>query len=426
MRTSVFVLLLVLPNFFFAQSIELELPRVSQAASVTQRIGLTDITVNFHRPGVKGRTVWGDLVPYDGGNPIPWRAGANENTTITISTDVMVEGQALKAGTYGLHMIPSEKEVIVIFSNDYQSWGSFSYNEDHDALRVTVKPEPAPFQEWLSYEFEPTDDVTTVCRLHWAERAVPFSIQADREMVLASVREQLKREAGWTWRGWYEAANYCLQNKFNYQEAIGWVSRSVWAEPNFQNIRAKAELMASQKGLEGAEYEQAVLDQMEQELMQEPADWKAWDRSANFSLTQYKDADRALAWADLSLDQYATFANANTKSDALRAMGKDKEADKLMDKMIASAGNYDLNKYGYQLLFSGKRDKAIEILTINANKHPEDPNVWDSLGEAYFKTGDKENAEKYLRKCLSMKPTDFLANHAKGILAQMGVEVMPD
>src|SRR6266446_4933574 len=133
-----------------AQSTILDLPRQSQHAVVTQRIGITDITVNYHRPLVNDRKIWGSIVPYGQ----VWRAGANENTTIAFSDPVTIEGKPLPKGTYGLHMIPGEKEWTVIFSKNSTSWGSFTYDQAEDALRVTVKPQTAEFHDALTYDFD--------------------------------------------------------------------------------------------------------------------------------------------------------------------------------------------------------------------------------------------------------------------------------
>ena len=145
------------------QAIELKLPTVSQRASTTQRIGLTDITINYCRPLVGGRKLWGAEVPYGK----PWRAGANENTTISFTDDVSVEGKALPAGTYGLHMIPTADQWTVIFSKNSTSWGSFSYDEKEDALRVTTKAQPAEMQEALLYTFDDVKPDSTTATLRW-------------------------------------------------------------------------------------------------------------------------------------------------------------------------------------------------------------------------------------------------------------------
>lgn len=157
----------------------------SLKATTHQRIGInTDITIEYSRPGVKGRTIWGELVPYGmappdrySDDPYPWRAGANENTTMEFSTDVLVEGKELSAGKYGIHMLPGEKEWIVIFSSNNSSWGSYSYNKDEDVLRITVSPVSAPHQEWLMYGFENLAGSSATCYLHWEKLKLPISIQ---------------------------------------------------------------------------------------------------------------------------------------------------------------------------------------------------------------------------------------------------------
>ena len=133
-----------------AQSTLLDLPRASQRAQITKRVGITDITITYHRPLIGGRKVWGGLVPYGQ----PWRAGANENTIIEFTDPVTVEGKPLAKGRYGLHMIPSETDWIIAFSKTNTAWGSFSYDQAEDALRVTVKPRPSEFHEALTYDFD--------------------------------------------------------------------------------------------------------------------------------------------------------------------------------------------------------------------------------------------------------------------------------
>ena len=221
-------------------------PQVSPKAVVSQTIGLTDVTITYHRPAVKGRKIWGGLVPFDGGKPIPWRAGANENTTISFTHDVLIEGKRLGAGTYGLHMIPSAKEWVVIFSKNYTSWGSFSYREDEDALRVTVQPRPADFQEWLSYGFDVNDSFSTTVILHWEKLAVPFIVQvADgEETVLANIRNELRSVPGFTARGYTEAAQYCLQRKINTDEALAWTDQAIARGGAFQALQVKSGLLA--------------------------------------------------------------------------------------------------------------------------------------------------------------------------------------
>ena len=175
--------LLVLPSAAFAQGNKVP---ASLKASVTQRLGTdVDITITYSRPGVKGRTIWGALVPYGlaPGNeysenkPFPWRAGANENTTIEFNKNVLIEGKPLPAGKYGIHMIPSEKDWIIIFSKNNAAWGSYTYKPEEDALRVTVIPVKAPHQEWLAYGFDDLAGTSATAFLYWEQLKVPFKIQ---------------------------------------------------------------------------------------------------------------------------------------------------------------------------------------------------------------------------------------------------------
>jgi hypothetical protein len=145
----------------------------------------TVITIEYSRPGVKGRKIWGELVPYglapgnsySDNKPFPWRAGANQNTTIELSKDVLIEGKNLAAGKYGIHMVPGEKEWIIIFSKNNSAWGSFKYNKEEDALRVTVIPMDAPHEEWMSFGFDELTATSAVASLHWEKIRIPFKIE---------------------------------------------------------------------------------------------------------------------------------------------------------------------------------------------------------------------------------------------------------
>ncbi len=168
-----------------AQGQQKDKPRLSLKAGVFQRIGVdTDINISYSRPGVKGRKIWGDLVPYGlapGDNeshnkPFPWRGGANECTTIEFSKDVMVNGNKLPAGKYSMQFIPSPKEWVVIFNKNTKLWGSFDYDKKDDALRINVTPVEAPFQEWLSYGFDNLAGTSCTAYLRWEKLKVPFNI----------------------------------------------------------------------------------------------------------------------------------------------------------------------------------------------------------------------------------------------------------
>ena len=147
--------------------------RISPKAEIMQTVGFTDVRIVYSRPGVKGRTIWGKLVPYDA----VWRAGANEATKITFSTDVTIEGKKLKKGAYSFFAIPGKNDWTLIFNKVADQWGAFEYNESEDALRVKVKTENAVWQEWLSYTINRASINSAVIRLEWEKIKVPFKVE---------------------------------------------------------------------------------------------------------------------------------------------------------------------------------------------------------------------------------------------------------
>jgi hypothetical protein len=220
---------------------DLNLPDLSQAAEVKQRIALTDITVNYHRPLVNGRKIWGGLVPYGK----VWRAGANENTTIEFSDPISVEGQPLPKGTYGLHMIPNPDSWTVIFSKTNTGWGSYSYKQDEDALRVNVKPKPlAESKEALEFDFEDLKPDSTAVTMKWEKLSVPFTVSIkDAEQTLENIRAQLKGRGQFTWQALDEGAQFCLTRKINLDEASRWADASIQNEERFDNLSTKADIL---------------------------------------------------------------------------------------------------------------------------------------------------------------------------------------
>lgn len=238
--TILLALLFSLPAVSRAQSFVLNLPRASQHAVLTQRIGITDITINYHRPLVNNRKVWGGLVPYGQ----PWRAGANENTTISFSDPVMIDGQPLAAGTYGLHVIPTENEWTIAFSKMNAAWGSFTYNQAEDALRVTVKPVPTDFHDALTYDFDDLKPDSAVVTLRWEKLAVPFKVSVDvHDAVEQSLRKQLRGLAQYSWQGWDDAANYWLAEKVNLDEALKDTDKSIQLEERYDNLMTKSQVL---------------------------------------------------------------------------------------------------------------------------------------------------------------------------------------
>jgi hypothetical protein len=225
-----------------SQPTELTIPRVSQRAAATQRVGLTDITITYHVPVVGGREIFGKTIPYGK----VWRAGANENTTIAFTDDVTVEGKPLAAGHYGLHMIPDKDQWTIIFSKNATSWGSFSYDEKEDALRVTVKPHAAEFREALAYTFDDTKADSTDATLRWDKTAVPFRVGVDvKAVVLRSIKNELRSVGGFTWAGYDEAANWCLDNNYELEQAVKWEDTSIQNEERFENWETKSRVLAA-------------------------------------------------------------------------------------------------------------------------------------------------------------------------------------
>lgn len=173
MKKILFVLVLSLISFAVLAQNKEEKVRVSPKAEVMQVVGFTEVRIIYSRPGVKGREIWGGLVPY---NQV-WRAGANEATKFIFSTDVLIEGKLLKAGSYSFFAIPGKNEWTLIFNKVADQWGAFEYNESQDALRIKVKPEKGNMQEWLTYTITKTSDTSAIIRLEWEKLRVPFKVE---------------------------------------------------------------------------------------------------------------------------------------------------------------------------------------------------------------------------------------------------------
>ncbi|RME92871.1 MAG: DUF2911 domain-containing protein, partial [Bacteroidetes bacterium] len=244
-----------------AQSITLPPSGDNQRASVTQYIGaLVHVTVDYNSPDVTGPNgqdrsgqIWGQLVPYglnDLGfglrKPAPWRAGANENTTITFSHDVEVQGEALAAGTYGFHVIVQEEGPwTLIFSNNHTAWGSYFYDPADDALRVKAIPQESPHHEWLTYEFTDRQGDQATLTLFWEKVALPFTISVPHmtDLYVANMRKELQNAAGFNWQNWNQAAMFCVQKKVYLEEALNWAETSISGpfvgQENFTTLSGK-------------------------------------------------------------------------------------------------------------------------------------------------------------------------------------------
>ena len=220
---------------------DLKLPRPSQKAQVMQTVGLTDVTINYSRPGVKGRTIWGDLVPYDK----VWRTGANEATDITFSTDVKVNGQPLAAGTNSLHTIPTKGDWTVIFNKKADQWGSYSYDEKEDALRIQVKTKSHDFTEWMEFSLPDIAVDKATVALDWEKLRVPFDIQVETvDHALASARAAMASLAPDDQQTAFRCAAFAFQNNVAHDESMQWIDKSISIKETWLNLRTKADMLA--------------------------------------------------------------------------------------------------------------------------------------------------------------------------------------
>ncbi|PWT71885.1 MAG: hypothetical protein C5B59_16955 [Bacteroidetes bacterium] len=236
----------------FAQGV-ITTPRVpSPAATVSQTVGISSVTVSYSRPSVKGRDIWGALVPYGwnkqgfGTNlDAPWRAGANENTVITFSHPAKVEGHEVPAGSYGLFFVINKDNTgEVILSRDYKSWGSFWYDPKSDLLRSNITIREIPLTEMLTFDFINQTKNSTELVLNWEKKQFPVKIEFDVDnIVMANAAEELKNTTGFTWQGYASAADYAMQNKTNLEQGMKWADQAVAQNKSFATLSVKAGLL---------------------------------------------------------------------------------------------------------------------------------------------------------------------------------------
>jgi len=341
---------------------QVDLPRPSAACELTQKVGVTDITVKYSRPQVilfgddrTGR-IYGDLLWYGfrniRGSDIPWRAGANENTTITFSSDVKIEGQPLKAGTYGFHIALSEDgNDTLIFSKKSDLWGSLGYSSDDDALRVKIKSVEAPFENILTFDFEEIDRYYAVLALHWEKKKFPFKIEIETDKeVVKLYREHLKNSNNLN--DYIQAASYCANLNLNHDEAINWAEKVI--ETGDENEVLKAKIIKG--GL----------------------------------LVKSERKDEGIA---------------------------------LLDTQAKKINNAQLNALAYGLLQMGLKEKAVEYFELNAKNHPDDANVHDSLGEGYMAINKNKKAIKSFEKSLALNPAENVKQNSLAQLEKLGVDI---
>ena len=248
-----------------AQAPTVKLPRPSQKASVMQTVGVTDITITYSRPGVKGRKIWGDapaaaaagtatlddarsrvkdapIVPYGR----VWRTGANEATTFTVTDEVIIGGQKLAAGTYSLHTIPGKDEWTIIFNSDAGQWGSFTYDEKKDVLRVKAKPQMvADNQEWLNFSFPMTTENTAQIVIRWEKVAVPFTVEIPNvEALMLAKAEQTIAANPTDWKLPLAVARQ-YRNEKKWDTALAWADKSIKIKETYDNLAVKTQILAA-------------------------------------------------------------------------------------------------------------------------------------------------------------------------------------
>lgn len=233
----------------------------NQKCQVTQWIGPVEISITYHSPDIHGRSgkeerkgnIWGKVVKYGfeeksffTGSGIPWRAGANENTIITVSHDLKIQGKLLKAGTYGLFLAAAKEGPWTwIFSNVSTGWGSFNYDDSKDALRVETTPQDAPYTEWLTYGFDDRQESSATAYLQWDEKRIPFKVEVENLPMLYVdlMRKDLAGYPGFKPENYVTAANFCLDNNINLEEGLKWVDKSILWKEDFRALQTKSELL---------------------------------------------------------------------------------------------------------------------------------------------------------------------------------------
>lgn len=328
----------------------------SVKASVSERIGLTDVTINYGRPAVKGREgkIWGGLV-YEGfqnqgfgnGKDAPWRAGANENTTIEFSTDVMVEGRQLHAGKYGFFVAYSPAVCTLIFSSNSTSWGSFFYEEKEDVLRVTVKPVAlAESRERLTYEFGNETDSTATISLKWEKLSVPFTVSTRlQDLQLASYERELRGEKGFDAHSLQQVADYMQSNNIRLADALGYADRAAQSMP--------------------------------------------------------------------------TFAVLMTKGQILEKMSRQKEADSIMTAAMSKGSALEVHTYARSLLSEKKSQKAFEAFQYNYKRFPNTFTTNMGMARGYSAIGKPKDALKYATQALPQAPNEPNKKAVEDIISKL-------
>ncbi|MGZ3853319.1 MAG: DUF2911 domain-containing protein [Flavisolibacter sp.] len=319
----------------------------NKKAMVAERIGITDVVINYNRPGVKGREgkIWGQLIPagfndlgFGTSKAAPWRAGANENTTIQFSDEVKIEGQPLPAGKYGFFVAYAPDECTLIFSKNSTSWGSFFYDDKEDALRVKVKPVALDKSvEWLTYEFTNETENSATIALQWEKLSIPFKVEVDYvKTQLESFRRELR------------------------------------SEKNFN------------------------------------PGWQSFVQAAQFTVNRNTDLEEGLQWANRAISEpfvgQANFTTLSTKAALLYKLNRTAEADSIMKQAVPMGSMQELHAYARQLLQQKKAKEALDVFQVNYKKNPNQFTTLMGLVRGYSANGDYKTALKYAEMALPLSP----------------------
>lgn len=329
----------------------------NKKAMVAEQIGITDVTIRYNRPGVKGREgkIYGTPVVHNGyidqgfgtSKAAPWRAGANENTTIEFSTDVKIEGQVLSAGKYGFFVAYDPSECTLIFSKNFTSWGSFFYDDKEDALRIKVKPMTLDKTvEWLKYEFTNQTDNSATIALQWEKLSIPFKVEVDViKTRLENYRLAMRDQEGFRWETMDEAAKFCLDNSTNLDEGMIWSDNSIRFAQNFTNLGTNASLHEK--------------------------------------------------------------------------LGHKAKADSVMKLAIDKGNKFELHFYGRKLVGEKKPKDALAVFQVNAKKHPKDFTTYAGLARGYSANGDYKNALANAKLALPLAPNDMNKTSVQSMIQKL-------
>jgi hypothetical protein len=331
---------------------QVKLPRGSKMASVSEQIGITDVRIDYSRPGVKGREgkIWGNEVQYGfvdfhygTSKAAPWRAGANENTTFECSTDVTIEGQPLPAGKYGFFVAMGPDRATLVFSRDNNAWGSFYYDSTNDILRVQVPVIKASESvEWLKYEFGKETDSSAIITLQWEKMKIPFTVGVDlKKTRLAAYQYAFNSGSFYEyWQNMQQAADFCLENDIDLEEGLRWADRSI----------------------------------------------RTYFGEANFSTL-------------------------STYSGLLEKAGRKHESDSVLKLAFAKGTTRDIYFYGQKLIRMKQFKQAIEVYKLNYEKDPKDMSANFGMAKASAMTGNKAEALKFVDKSIQLAGDQSTKNY---------------